>query len=244
MSAGLPANYTNLANDGTLAVGNQTGLNYRTNNTTTVDGVVTFHPLKHSEVDKNFEHLRLKVNEAGAGNNALKTIYGDTVSAAASALAASQSATNADSDAVAAAQSATNADDDAQAAAQSATDADGFKQTAASSAQAAAGSAQAAADSAASIKNLSAGTGAVGTAASYDPATGILTVPRGDKGEPGDAFVYSDFTTAQLEGLKGEPGAAFTYSDFTQPQLNGLKGATGATPTFSFANGVLTITNV
>lgn len=82
-------------------------------------------------------------------------------------------------------------------------------------------------------------------------------ITAGTKGDKGDAFVYSDFTPAQITALKGatgatgsvggigpkgEPfiysdftttqlaalkGAAFTYSDFTAPQLALLKGAVG-----------------
>ena len=40
----------------------------------------------------------------------------------------------------------------------------------------------------------------------------------------GDAFVYEDFTDAQLEALKGK---AFTYEDFTPEQLEALKGKDG-----------------
>lgn len=47
------------------------------------------------------------------------------------------------------------------------------------------------------------------------------------KGEPGDPFVYSDFTEEQLAALKGEKGDAFTYSDFTPEQLEELKGEKG-----------------
>lgn len=50
---------------------------------------------------------------------------------------------------------------------------------------------------------------------------------KGDKGEQGDAFTYSDFTPAQLAALKGEKGDAFTYSDFTPEQLAALKGEKG-----------------
>ena len=67
----------------------------------------------------------------------------------------------------------------------------------------------------------------------------------GLKGEQGDAFVYSDFTTSQLEslvgekgeqgilglqgdiGLKGEQGDAFVFSDFTTEQLESLVGEKG-----------------
>lgn len=50
------------------------------------------------------------------------------------------------------------------------------------------------------------------------------------KGEKGDAFTYSDFTSEQLAALKGEKGDAFTYSDFTAEQLAALKGEKGDKP--------------
>lgn len=66
-------------------------------------------------------------------------------------------------------------------------------------------------------------------------ATGIQgpAGAKGEKGDKGDAFVYNDFTPAQLEGLKGpkgdkgDKGDAFTYDDFTPSQLDGLKGDAG-----------------
>lgn len=60
--------------------------------------------------------------------------------------------------------------------------------------------------------------------------------PKGEQGEKGDPFVYSDFTAEQLDALKGEkgePGAkgedgkSFTYDDFTPEQLESLKGEKG-----------------
>ena len=51
--------------------------------------------------------------------------------------------------------------------------------------------------------------------------------PKGDKGEP---FKFSDFTSEQLQALKGpkgDKGEPFKYSDFTQEQLNALKGPKG-----------------
>ena len=54
-------------------------------------------------------------------------------------------------------------------------------------------------------------------------------VMDGNKGDKGDAFTYSDFTSEQLAALKGEKGDAFTYSDFTAEQLAALKGEKGDT---------------
>ena len=75
--------------------------------------------------------------------------------------------------------------------------------------------------------------------------------PKGDKGDKGDPFIYSDFTSEQLEGLrgpqgiqgeqgiqgpqglqgeqgpKGDKGDPFIYSDFTSEQLEGLRGPQG-----------------
>ena len=42
------------------------------------------------------------------------------------------------------------------------------------------------------------------------------------KGDKGDAFLYEDFTPAQLEALKVK-GDPFLYSDFTPEQLEALK---------------------
>ena len=71
---------------------------------------------------------------------------------------------------------------------------------------------------------------------------------QGPKGDKGDPFVYSDFTSEQLEGLrgpqgiqgeqgpqgiqgeqgpKGDKGDPFIYSDFTSEQLEGLRGPQG-----------------
>lgn len=59
---------------------------------------------------------------------------------------------------------------------------------------------------------------------------------RGEKGDTGAAFTYSDFTAEQLAALKGdrgdkgdpgERGQAFTYDDFTSDQLAALKGEKG-----------------
>ena len=54
---------------------------------------------------------------------------------------------------------------------------------------------------------------------------------RGEKGDKGDPFTYSDFTAEQLaalKGAKGDKGDPFTYSDFTTEQLAALKGDAGA----------------
>jgi hypothetical protein len=51
----------------------------------------------------------------------------------------------------------------------------------------------------------------------------------GDTGLKGDAFTYADFTPEQLALLKGDKGDAFTFSDFSTEQLNTIKGAKGDT---------------
>ena len=58
-----------------------------------------------------------------------------------------------------------------------------FLQEVTAQAQAAEASATAAQASANSILNLTAATGAAGTEVIYNASTGVLTVPRGDKGE-------------------------------------------------------------
>ena len=166
----LPADYTDLSSDGEITSFDQTTLHYRDNNNPA-------GPLKHKEVDSNFELLRQKVNAAGAGNNALKTIYGDTVSAADSATAANTSKVAAEA---------------AKALAVTAKgQADGFASNAAQSASSASGSASTATARANEIKNLSVATGAAGSNASYNSGSGTLTVPRGDKGEPGASPTFS-----------------------------------------------------
>lgn len=173
----LPADYTDLANDGEIGSFNQTTLHYRDNNNPA-------GPLKHKEVDSNFELLRQKVNAAGAGNNALKTIYGDTVSAAASATAANTSKIAAETAKGSAQQYASNASSSASSASSSAS-------SASSSASSASSSASTATSQANSIKNISVATGAPGSSASYAAGTGTLTVPRGDKGETGASPTFS-----------------------------------------------------
>ena len=103
-------------------------------------------------------------------------------------------------------------------------------------------------------------TGATGATGPQGPqgATGA-TGATGAQGPQGDAFVYEDFTAAQLSALTGPTGAtgatgatgpqgpqgdtgpqgatgpqgpqgdAFVYADFTQAQLDALTGPTGAT---------------
>lgn len=173
----LPADYTDLANDGEIGSFNQTTLHYRDNNNPA-------GPLKHKEVDSNFELLRQKVNAAGAGNNALKTIYGDTVSAAASATAANTSKI--------AAETAKTAAETAKGSAQQyASNASSSASSASSSASSASSSANTATARANEIKNLSVATGTAGSSASYNSGNGTLTVPRGDKGETGASPTFS-----------------------------------------------------
>jgi len=172
----LPADYTDLANDGVIGSFDQTTLHYRDNNNPA-------GPLKHKEVDSNFELLRQKVNAAGAGNNALKTIYGDTVSAAASATAANTAKTSAEA--------AKTAAESAKSSAQQ------YASNASGSASSASSSANTATARANEIKNLSVTTGAAGSNVSYNSGSGTLTVPRGDKGDKGD---------------KGDAGASPTFS--------------------------------
>ena len=187
----LPANYTALEKDTGSFSTSQTKVHLYGNNDPA-------GPLKHSEVDANFELLRQKVNLAGAGNNALKTIYGDTVSAATSAGNASASATAAQNSATSAGSSASTASNAAATATQKATDAQGYATQAAGSASSASTSATTATTQAGiattqanSIKNLQAETGAAGSNANYNASTGILTVPRGNTGATGATPTFS-----------------------------------------------------
>ena len=56
---------------------------------------------------------------------------------------------------------------------------------------------------------------------------------KGEKGDPGKAFTYDDFTPEQLAALKGPKGDAFTFDDFTSEQLQSLKGEKGDALTFN-----------
>ena len=51
-----------------------------------------------------------------------------------------------------------------------------------------------------------------------------FTIPRGDKGEQGDAFVYDDFTQEQLNGLQGPKGDAATV-DVADATTTGAAGS-------------------
>ena len=57
------------------------------------------------------------------------------------------------------------------------------------------------------------------------------------KGDKGDPFTYSDFTTGQLEALKGDKGDPFTYEDFTPEQIEALKGDDGQSAYFAAVEG-------
>lgn len=56
-----------------------------------------------------------------------------------------------------------------------------------------------------------------------ESGTTTETVNDGIKGDKGDPFTYSDFTTEQLANLKGPKGDPFTFDDFTDEQLALLK---------------------
>ena len=109
MSTGLPADHTDLAQDGSVYTisGDAAKIYLRKNVTPT-------GPITHSKHDNNFELLRLKLNELGKGNNDLKTLFGSTQSAA-------QSATDAQTAQTAAETAETNAES-AQAASETARD--------------------------------------------------------------------------------------------------------------------------
>ena len=101
-----------------------------------------------------------------------------------------------------------------------------FLQEVTAQAQAAEASATAAQASANSILNLTAATGAAGTEVIYNASTGVLTVPRGDKGE-------TDITAANVTGvLTGGTGISIasngTITNDSPDQTVALTG-TGAT---------------
>ena len=76
------------------------------------------------------------------------------------------------------------------------------------------------------LTGIQTATGNAGTSVNLNAnASGgpTLTIPKGDKGDPGDAFTYSNFTQAQLDGLKGADstvpgpvGATFNYNATTK----------------------------
>ena len=59
---------------------------------------------------------------------------------------------------------------------------------------------------------------------------------KGEQGEKGDAFEYSDFTPEQLAALKGEPG-----NDGVSPTLTENQTATGYDIVITDANGTRTV---
>ena len=89
----------------------------------------------------------------------------------------------------------------------------------------------------------------VGTASVNSNKTGTneytitLDYLKGEKGDNGKSFTYSDLTEAQkeeLRGPKGNDGAdgeSFTYDMFTEEQLEGLKGPKGDSPTIKVTGG-------
>lgn len=180
----LPADYTDLASDGAISGFNQTTLHYRDNNS-------PVGPLKHKEVDSNFELLRQKVNAAGAGNNALKTIYGDTASAAASAAEANTSKLAAETAKGLAETAKGQANGFASNASSSASSAATSASNAAGSASSASQSATTATARANELKNLKVSTGSPGSNASYNASNGTLTVPRGNTGATGASPTFS-----------------------------------------------------
>ena len=50
---------------------------------------------------------------------------------------------------------------------------------------------------------------------------------KGEKGDPGKAFTYDDFTPEQLAALKGPKGDALTFNDLTQDEKEELRGPQG-----------------
>ena len=102
-----------------------------------------------------------------------------------------------------------------------------FATTASGHATTAGQHATSASNSASSIVNLTVATGAAGTSASYDAATGVLTIPAGAEGEDGNVYVGSyDENTGKVNfintsgtnfstgDLRGEDGSGFTGGSY------------------------------
>ena len=116
-----------------------------------------------------------------------------------------------------------------------------FLQEVTAQAQAAEASATAAQASANSILNLTVATGAAGTEVIYNASTGVLTVPRGDKGE-------TDITAANVTGvLTGGTGISIasngTITNDSPDQTVALTGTGATTVTGTYPNFTIDSTN-
>lgn len=116
-----------------------------------------------------------------------------------------------------------------------------FLQEVTAQAQAAEASATAAQASANSILNLTVATGAAGTEVIYNASTGVLTVPRGDKGE-------TDITAANVTGvLTGGTGISIasngTITNDSPDQTVALTGTGATTVTGTYPNFTINSVN-
>jgi len=117
-----------------------------------------------------------------------------------------------------------------------------FLQEVTAQANAASASAFSAATSAAAILNLTAATGAAGTDASYNPSTGILTVPRGADGT--DASVTAANVTSVLTGGTGISIASNgTITNDSPDQTVALTGTGATTITGTYPNFTINSAN-
>jgi len=109
-------------------------------------------------------------------------------------------------------------------------------------ANAASASASAASASASSILNLTAATGAEGTEASYNPSTGVLTIPKGDTGDVNN--LTSEAVTNVLTGGTGISVASNgTIANDSPDQTVALTGTGATTVTGTYPNFTIDSTN-
>jgi hypothetical protein len=117
-----------------------------------------------------------------------------------------------------------------------------FLQEVTAQANAASASAFSAATSAAAILNLTAATGDAGTDASYNPSTGVLTVPRGADGT--DASVTAADVTGVLTGGTGISIASNgTITNDSPDQTVALTGTGATTITGTYPNFTINSVN-
>jgi len=144
---------------------------------------------------------------------------------------ASTSASNASTSESNASTSASNASTDADDAEDSATQAAASAVAASNHATTAGQSAISASNSASSILNLTVADGATGSTASYDAATGVLTIPvaaDGEDGEDGNVYIGSYDENTGVVGFINSNGANFSTGD--------LRGADGSDATVTTSN--------
>lgn len=190
---------------------------------------------EHKDDSENLYNLNLGILSSSSSNSIAARDHADDAedsaeSAAQSAATALINRNNAVLNAQSCSNHANNASQSATTASDHASTASNHASTAGQSAYMAGQSATSASDSASSILNLTVATGAAGTSASYDAATGVLTIPAsadGEDGEDGNVYIGSydentgkvNFlsnygTNFQTDDLRGEDGSGFTGGSY------------------------------